>query len=88
MRPGDVGLVEKHPDFRTRIGLLLGFVVSEIRALCELDSRPDVVVCAMTKSLEELCRTGIAEYDRDQRRSSEADSEGEEEIPAELQTRP
>ncbi|MFZ5928806.1 MAG: argonaute/piwi family protein [Acidobacteriota bacterium] len=84
MRPGDVGLVEKHPDFRTRIGLLLGFVVSEIRALCELDSRPDVVVCAMTKSLEELCRTGIAEYDRDQRRSSEADSEGEEDIPAEL----
>src|ERR1041385_7407465 len=41
-------------------------VMTEMKALHSLDSRPDVVICAMSKRLEELCRVGIAAYDREQ----------------------
>jgi hypothetical protein len=81
LRAADVALVEGHPDFKTRVGLLLGFVTNEIRALHELDSGPDVVICAMSQKLEELCRTGIAEYDREHADTDER--EDEEELPAE-----
>jgi hypothetical protein len=65
LRPLDVRLVEEHDDFMIRVGLLKRFVSEEVRALSELDSPPDVVICAMSESLEELCRTGIAEYDKE-----------------------
>jgi hypothetical protein len=41
------------------------FVAEEVRALAALDSALDVVICAMSQKLEEMCRTGIAEYDRE-----------------------
>jgi hypothetical protein len=84
LRPVDVKLVEGHPDFKTRIGLLLGFVTAEIRALCALDPAPDVVICAMSEKLEELCRVGIAEYEREQEDLEVLATEGEEELPAEV----
>ncbi len=61
----DVRLVEDNDDFTRRVGLLKKFVAEEVRALAALDSPPDVVICAMSRKLEELCRTGIAEYDRE-----------------------
>jgi hypothetical protein len=66
LKPKDLALIENHPDFMERIGLLLKAVITEMKALQNLDSRPDVVICAMSKSLEELCRVGIAAYDRQQ----------------------
>lgn len=65
LRPLDVRLVEDEEDFTRRVGLLKKFVADEVRALAALDSPPDVVICAMSQKLEELCRTGIAEYDRE-----------------------
>ena len=65
MRALDVRLVEQEEDFTRRVGLLKKFVAEEVRALAALDSPPDVVICAMSQKLEELCRTGIAEYDRE-----------------------
>jgi len=65
LRPLDVRLVEEEDDFTRRVGLLKRFVAEEVRALAALDSAPDVVICAMSQKLEELCRTGIAEYDRE-----------------------
>ncbi len=65
LRPLDVRLVEDEEDFPRRVGLLKKFVTEEVRALAALDSAPDVVICAMSQKLEELCRTGIAEYDRE-----------------------
>lgn len=82
LRPLDVATVEKHADFKARIVLLLGFVTSEVEALSKLDPAPDVVLCAMTKELEESCRTGIAEYDK-QHEGLQA-SEDEEELTTEL----
>jgi hypothetical protein len=57
--------VEQEDDFPRRVGLLKKIVAEEVKALAALDSPPDVVLCAMSQSLEELCRTGIAEYDRE-----------------------
>lgn len=65
LRALDVRLVEEEEDFTRRVGLLKKFVAEEVRALAALDSPPDVVICAMSQNLEELCRTGIAEYDRE-----------------------
>ena len=66
LKTKDIALVEGNPDFMERVGLLLGAVTTEIKALRALDSGPNVVICAMSKSLEELCRVGIGEYDRQQ----------------------
>lgn len=66
LKPRDLTLIEGHPDFMERVGLLLSAVIAEMKALQALDSRPDVVICAMSKRLEELCRVGIAEYERQQ----------------------
>ncbi len=66
LRALDVRLVEAEEDFTRRVGLLKKFVAEEVRALASLDSPPDVVICAMSQNLEDLCRTGIAEYDREQ----------------------
>lgn len=66
LRPIDIRLVEAEEDFTRRVGLLKRFVAEEVKALAALDSPPDVVICAMSQSLEDLCRTGIAEYDREQ----------------------
>jgi hypothetical protein len=63
LRPLDVRLVEEEDDFTRRVGLLKKFVADEVRALAALDPPPDVVICAMSERLEDLCRTGIAEYD-------------------------
>jgi hypothetical protein len=63
LRVLDIRLVEEEDDFTRRVGLLKKFVAGEARALSALDPPPDVVVCAMSQKLEELCRTGIAEYD-------------------------
>jgi hypothetical protein len=57
LRPLDVRLVEDNDDFTRRVGLLKRFVAEEVRALAALDSPPDVVICAMSRKLEELCRT-------------------------------
>jgi hypothetical protein len=65
LRAVDVRLVEQTDDFRMRIGLLTKFVSEEVNALAKLDVPPDVVICAMTPKLEELCRTGIAQYERE-----------------------
>jgi len=62
----DITSVEGEPDFMRRVGLLLAAVKTEIKALKALDSGPNVVICAMSRSLEELCRVGIAEYDQQQ----------------------
>jgi hypothetical protein len=61
----NVRLVEDEDDFTRRVGLLKKFVGEGVRALAALDSAPDVVICAMSEKLERLCRTGIAEYDRE-----------------------
>jgi hypothetical protein len=65
MRSIDVRLVEDEDDFTRRVGLLKKFVAEEVAALAALDPPPDVVICAMSERLEELCRTGIAEYDKE-----------------------
>ncbi|HKR32406.1 MAG TPA: hypothetical protein VJT08_18130 [Terriglobales bacterium] len=65
MRALDVRLVEHEDDFARRVGLLKKFAAEEVAALGALDPPPDVVICAMSQKLEELCRTGIAEYDRE-----------------------
>jgi len=65
LRALDVRLVEDEEDFTRRVGLLKKFVAEEVRALAALDSPPDVVICAMSQKLEELCRTGIAAHDRE-----------------------
>lgn len=64
LKAKDVTLIEGHPDFTQRVGMLLSAVTTEIKALKALDSCPDVVICAMSKTMEDLCRVGIAEYDR------------------------
>ena len=64
LKPKDLTLIEGHPDFKQRVGMLLSAVTTEIKALKALDSGPNVVICAMSKTLEDLCRVGIAEYDR------------------------
>jgi hypothetical protein len=66
LKPRDLALVEGNPDFMERVGLLLSAVTTEIKALKALDSGPNVVICAMSKTLEDLCRVGIAAYDREQ----------------------
>ncbi len=43
LRPVDVAAVESHPDFTVRVKLLLDAVITEIRALKQLDPCPDVV---------------------------------------------
>jgi hypothetical protein len=63
LRPVDVAAVESHPDFTVRVKLLLDAVITEIRALKQLDPCPDVVLIAMTERLEKLCRVGIGEHD-------------------------
>lgn len=65
LRALDVRVVEDEDDFTRRVGLLKRFVAEEVRALAALDSPPDVVICAMSQKLEELCRTGIAAHDRE-----------------------
>jgi hypothetical protein len=65
MRPIDIRLVEEEDDFPRRVGLLKKFVGDDVEALAALDPSPDVVICAMSQNLEELCRTGIAEYDKE-----------------------
>jgi hypothetical protein len=71
LKPRDLALVEGNPDFMERVGLLLSAVTTEIKALKALDSGPDVVICAMSKTLEDLCRVGIAAYDREQAASDD-----------------
>ncbi len=65
MRPLDMRLVEGEEDFTRRVGLLKRFIADDVAALAALDSPPDVVICAMSQKLEELCRTGIAEHDKE-----------------------
>ena len=83
LRPLDVRLVEQTEDFKVRVGLLTQFVAEEVRALSELDSGPDVVICAMSPRLEELCRTGIAEYESlNEAPGDNVDDDGLEEVDA------
>lgn len=63
LRPADVAAVENHPDFTVRIRLLLDAVITEIRALRQLDPCPDVILVAMTERIEKLCRVGIGQHD-------------------------
>ena len=85
LKPRDLALVEGHPDFTQRVGMLVSAVVTEIKALKALDSCPDVVICAMSKKLEDLCRVGIAEYDIKQGQSDDGtDAEDMGEIAPEV----
>ncbi len=83
MRPIDVRLVEEEDDFTRRVGLLKRFVVDEVAALASLDPPPDVVICAMSQKLEELCRTGIAEHDRERAEVEEFLTDDDEDISGE-----
>ena len=74
----DIAAVECHPDFTVRIGLLVEAVITEIKALKQLDSGPDVILIAMTERLEELCKVGIAAYDTQQ--SVEPDKDVAEDV--------
>lgn len=65
-----IAKVECHEDFTTRIQLLLDYVTAEVEALSRLDSGPDIVLIAMTASLESKCRVGIAAYDKAAREAS------------------
>jgi len=65
LRDLDVRHVQDDDDFTRRVGFLRKVVSEEVRALAALDSAPDLVICAMSEKLEELCRTGIAKYDRE-----------------------
>ena len=65
MRALDVRLVEEEDDFTRRVGLLKRLIAEDVAALAAFDPPPDVVICAMSQRLEELCRTGIAEYDKE-----------------------
>ena len=65
--PSQVAKVECHADFTQRIQLLLDYVIAEVEALSRLDSGPDIVLIAMTASLEAKCRVGIAAYDKAKR---------------------
>ncbi len=47
LKAKDLTLIEGHPDFTQRVGILLSAVTTEIRALKALDSGPNVVICAM-----------------------------------------
>ena len=71
LKPKDLTLIEGHPDFTQRVGMLLSAVTTEIRAVKALDSGPNVVLCAMSRTLEDLCRVGIAQYDRQQAANDE-----------------
>jgi hypothetical protein len=80
LSPTQVATVENHPDFPTRIKLLVNDVVAEVEALSKLDSGPDVVLVAMTAGIERQCRVGIAAYDKAQRDVAERDDEDEDAI--------
>jgi len=83
MRPLDIRLVEQEEDFTRRVGLLKKIVADEVRALAALDSPPDVVLCAMSQKIEEQCRTGIAEHDRERTEIAELLTGGIDEAPDE-----
>src|SRR5438105_4932256 len=83
MRPIDVRLVEEEDDFTRRVGLLKRFVADEVAALAALDPPADVVICAMSQKLEELCRTGIAEHDRERAEVEELLTDDDEDISGE-----
>jgi len=86
LKPKDIALVEGNPDFIQRVGLLLSAVTTEIKALTALDTGPNVVICAMSKTLEDLCRVGIAEYDRVQAQTDDGiDSDDLPEIVPEME---
>jgi len=86
LKTRDLALVEGNPDFMQRVGLLLAAVTTEIKALKALDSGPNVVICAMSKSLEDLCRVGIAEYDRERAANDDGiDSDDIAEMVAEVE---
>lgn len=87
LKPRDLTLIEGHPNFTQRVGMLVSAVSTEIKALKALDSCPNVVICAMSKKLEDLCRVGIAEYDREQAHTDDGvDTEDITEIAAEVQS--
>jgi hypothetical protein len=71
LKPRDLTLIEGEPNFMRRVGMLLSAVTTEIKALKALDAGPSIVICAMSKTLEDLCKVGIAEYDRKQIESSD-----------------
>jgi hypothetical protein len=86
LKTRDMALVEGNPDFMQRVGLLLSAVTAEIKALKALDSGPNVVVCAMSKTLEDLCRVGIADYDLQQAENDEGiDSDDLDEASPEIE---
>lgn len=88
LKTRDIALVEGNPDFMERVGLLLSAVTTEIKALKALDSGPNVVICAMSKNLEDLCRVGIAAYDREQAATDDGiDSEDIAEMIPEIETK-
>ena len=77
LKSSDVTLIEGDTDFQSRVGRLVGAVVTEIRALKSLDSAPDVVLVAMSQKLEELCRVGIARYDEEHPETATHDEDQE-----------
>lgn len=80
LTPLQIASVENHPDFPTRIRLLVDAVVEQVKALADQDSGPDVVLIAMTAGLEKKCRVGIAAHDKALRDAAEQDDEDEDAI--------
>jgi len=80
LTPTQVATVENHPDFPTRIKLLVDFVSEQVKALADQDSGPDVVLIAMTAGLEKKCRVGIAAHDKALRDAAKQAEEDEDEI--------
>lgn len=74
LRVSDVAAVEGHPDFTTRVQLLLDAVIKEIRALKQLDPAPDLVLVVMTEKLEKLCKVGIRQHDIEMKLADEEDA--------------
>ena len=80
LTPNQTATVENHPDFPTRIRLLVDAVTEQVKALADQDSGPDVVLIAMTAGLEKQCRVGIAAHDKALRDAANQDDEGEDAI--------
>jgi hypothetical protein len=80
LTPTQVATVENHPDFPTRIKLLVDAVTEQVKALADQDSGPDIVLIAMTPGLEKKCRVGIAAHDKAARDAAKAEEEDEDAV--------
>jgi hypothetical protein len=80
LTPTQVATVENHPDFPTRIKLLVDAVTAQVKALADQDSGPDVVLIAMTAGLEKKCRVGIAAHDKALRDAAKGNDDDDDAI--------